>query len=245
MEKCFCAITMETKNDSAFFRDVFRPIRDNFSDACRKTKLDNLPADWMAYKLAVLFTKWAQLYTDPLYTAIMHLDALKKLNIETLHFDIAAWRSECRDADQSTTPVQSVIPPTKTAATPAPAAGNKRGRGTQPAVGHPPGVKQQRPQQRQPTPVAVQPAAHKNAKPPAKPAARSQTACLRHLLHSQDPAQFPSGCQAPPPCTQNHNLQLHNGRLAPQEKADVLASLAIMKGGIFPAAPTKYVIAHM
>ena len=36
-------------------------------------------------------------------------------------------------------------------------------------------------------PAAAQPAVPKNAKPPAKPAARSQTACLRHLLHSQDP----------------------------------------------------------
>ena len=59
VEKCFCAIAMVTKRDRAFFRDVFRPMRDNFSDACRKTKLDDLSADWMAYELAVLFTKWA------------------------------------------------------------------------------------------------------------------------------------------------------------------------------------------
>ena len=106
-------------------------------------------------------------------------------------------------------------------------------------------MKRQRPQQRQPPPVAAKSAVHKNAKPPAKPAARSQTACLIHLLHSQDPAQFPNGYQVPSPCTRNHNLQLHNGRLAPQEKADVLASLAVMKDGIFLAAATKYVIAHM
>ena len=30
VEKCFCVITMETKRDRAFFRDVFRPMRDNF-----------------------------------------------------------------------------------------------------------------------------------------------------------------------------------------------------------------------
>ena len=47
------------------------------------------------------------------------------------------------------------------------------------------------------------------------------------------------------PCTRNHNVQLRNDRLAPQEKMDILASLAVMKGGIFPAAATKYVIAHM
>ena len=58
---------MKTKKDRAFFLGVFRPMLDNFSDACRKTKLDDLPVDWMAYKLAVLLTKWAQLYTDPLY----------------------------------------------------------------------------------------------------------------------------------------------------------------------------------
>ena len=51
VEKCFCAIAMES--------NVYRPMRDNFSDACRKTKLDDLSADWMAYELAVLFTKWA------------------------------------------------------------------------------------------------------------------------------------------------------------------------------------------
>jgi hypothetical protein len=242
-EKCFCAIAMETKRDRAFFRDIFRPMRDNFSDAGRKTKLDDLPADWMAYELAVLFTRWAQLYTDPLYAA-MDFDAFKKINIDTLQFDNAAWRSECRDADQSTTPIQRVNPPTKAAATPAPAAGFKRGRQAQATGGHQ-GAKRQKPQQRQPPPVAVQPAAPKNTKPPAKPAARSQTACLRHLLHSQDPVQFPGGCHAPPPCTRNHNVQLRNGRLAPQEKADILASLAVMKGGTFPAAATKYVIAHM
>ncbi len=43
VEKCFCAIAMETKRDRAFFRDVFRPMRNNFSDACRKIKLDDLP----------------------------------------------------------------------------------------------------------------------------------------------------------------------------------------------------------
>ena len=85
---------METKRDRAFFHDIFRPMRDNFSDACRKTKLDDLPADWMAYELAVLFTKWAQLYyADPLYAA-MDFDAFKKLNIEALYFDNAAWRIE-------------------------------------------------------------------------------------------------------------------------------------------------------
>jgi hypothetical protein len=196
VEKCFCAIAMETKRDRAFFREIFRPMRDNFSDdACRKTKLDDLPADWMAYELAVLFTKWAQLYTDPLYAA-MDFDAFKKLNIETLYFDNAAWRSECRDADQSITPVQRVNPPTKAAATPAPSAGYKRGQGAQPTEGHQ-GAKRQRPQQRPPPPAAAaQPAVHKNAKPPAKPAARSQTACLRHLLHSQEPVQFPGGYQA-------------------------------------------------
>ena len=99
-------------------------MRDNFSDACRKTKLDDLPADWMAYELAVLFTKWAQLYTDPLYAA-MDFDAFKKLNIETLYFDNAA----------NATPAQRVNPPTKAAAIPAPSAGyNKRGRGAQPAA---------------------------------------------------------------------------------------------------------------
>jgi hypothetical protein len=174
----------------------------------------------------------------------MDFDAFKKINIDTLQFDNAAWRSECRDADQSTTPIQRVNPPTKAAATPAPAAGFKRGRQAQATGGHQ-GAKRQKPQQRQPPPVAVQPAAPKNTKPPAKPAARSQTACLRHLLHSQDPVQFPGGCHAPPPCTRNHNVQLRNGRLAPQEKADILASLAVMKGGTFPAAATKYVIAHM
>ena len=224
-------------------RDIFRPMRDNFSDASRKTKLDDLPADWMAYELAVLFTRWAQLYTYPLYAA-MDFDAFKKLNIETLYFDNAAWRSECRDADQSTTPIQRVNPPTKAAATSTPAAGFKRGRQAQATGGHQ-GAKRQKPQQRQPPPAAAQPAAPKNAKPPAKPAVRSQTACLRHLLHSQDPVQFPGGCHAPPPCTRNHNVQLRNGRLAPQEKADILASLAVMKGGTFPAAATKYVIAHM
>ena len=162
VEKCFCAIAMETKRDCAFFRNVFRPMRDNYTDACRKTKFDDLPADWMADELAVLFTKWAQLYTDPLYAA-MDFDAFKKLNIETLYFDNAAWRSEFRVADQSKTPVQRVNPPTKATTTTAPTADYKRRRGAQPAVGHS-GVKCRRPQQRQPPPVAAQPAVHKNAK---------------------------------------------------------------------------------
>ena len=174
---------METNRDRAFFRDIFRPMRDNFSDACRKTKLDDLPADWMAYELAVLFTKWAQLYTDPLYAA-MDFDAFKKLSIETLYFDNAAWRSECRDADPSTTPVQRVNPPpTKATATPAPTAGYKRGRGTQPAVGHP-GVKRKRPQQRQPSPVAAQPAVHKNAKPEATTTPQSRPGAVPERLSS-------------------------------------------------------------
>ena len=85
----------------------------------------------------------------------------------------------------------------------------------------------------------------KGAKTPAKPAARGQAICLRHLLHNQDTAQFPDRCKAPPPCSRNHNVQLHVGKLAPQEKADALASLVNMKGGIFPAAATKYIVAHL
>ncbi len=100
----------------------------------------------MTYELAVLFTKWAQLYTDRFYAA-MDFDAFKQHNIETFFFDNAAWRSECLDAeDQSTTPVQRVNPPNKASATPAPTAGYKCGRGVQPAVGHQ-GVKRKRPQQ--------------------------------------------------------------------------------------------------
>ena len=137
----------------------------------------------MAYELAVLFTKWAQLYTDPLYAA-MDFDTFKKLNFETLYFDNAAWRSECRDADPSTTPVQRVNPPTtKATATPAPTAGYKRGRGTQPAVGHP-GVKRKRPQQRQPSPVAAQPAVHKNAKPEATTTPQSRPGAVLERLSS-------------------------------------------------------------
>jgi hypothetical protein len=63
----------------------------------------------------------------------MDFDAFKKLNNETLYFENAAWRSEYRDA---TTPIQRVNPPTKAAATLAPTAGYKRGRGAQPAVRH-------------------------------------------------------------------------------------------------------------
>ena len=147
---------------------------------------------------------------------------------------------------QSKTPVQRVNPPTKATTTTAPTADYKRRRGAQPAVGHS-GVKCQRPQQRQPPPVAAQPAVHKNAKQPAKPAGRVEPNRLPEASTPQPrPGAVPECCQAPPPCTRNHNVQLHNGRLAPQEKADVLASLAIMKGGIFlPVAATKYVIAHM
>jgi len=45
IEKCFCAIAMEGKRDKTFFRDIFRPVRDNFYDMARKTKLDDLPMD--------------------------------------------------------------------------------------------------------------------------------------------------------------------------------------------------------
>ena len=52
----------------------------------------------MAYELAVLFTKWAQLYTDLLYAA-MDFGAFKQHNIETFYFDNA--RPTCKHTKQS------------------------------------------------------------------------------------------------------------------------------------------------
>ena len=223
IEKCFCAIALEGRADRAFFRDIFRPTRENLYDAARKTKLDDLSMDWMAYELAMIFSQWAQLYTDTQY-ATMEFEAFKQLNLAGLHFDNTDWRDECKRADQAATPIQRVNPPCKATPITAPARGYKRGRGAAPAIGTP-GAKRQRPRQHRQDRLKA-----------AKPAARGQAICLRHLLHNQDPAQFPDGCKAPPPCSRNHNVQLHAGKLA---------SLANMKGGIFPAAATKYIVAHL
>ena len=122
VEKCFCAIAMETKSDRPFFRDIFRPMRDNFYDSARKTKLHDVPMDWLAYEVATLFNQWAQLYTDTQYAAV-DFETFKQLNIAALHFDNKEWRHESNDAESTTTPVQRVNPPTKTVAPP-PAAGN-------------------------------------------------------------------------------------------------------------------------
>ena len=114
VEKCFCAIAMETKNDRTFFRDIFRPMRDNFSDNARKTKMDDVPMDWLAYEVATLFNQWAQLYTDAQYVT-MDFETFKQVNIAALHFD--------KDAEPTTTPVQRVNPPTNAVAPPPPAGG--------------------------------------------------------------------------------------------------------------------------
>ncbi len=47
VEKCFCAIAMETKSDRTFFRDILRLMQDNFYDSARKTKLDALWVGWL------------------------------------------------------------------------------------------------------------------------------------------------------------------------------------------------------
>jgi hypothetical protein len=36
IEKCFCAIALESMTDRAFFRDIFHPTRENLHDAARK-----------------------------------------------------------------------------------------------------------------------------------------------------------------------------------------------------------------
>jgi hypothetical protein len=163
VEKCFCAIAMETKSDRPFFRDIFRPMRDNFYDSARKTKLDDVPIDWLTYEVATLFNQWAQLYTDTQYAAV-DFETFKQLNIAALHFDNKEWRHESNDAESTTTPVQRVNPPTKTVAPP-PAAGNyKRGRNATPS-NRLPGAKSQRPKQRQAlAPAPATPAPPRGAK---------------------------------------------------------------------------------
>ena len=59
IEKCFCAIALEGRNDYAFFCVIFRPTCENLYDAARITKLDDLSMDWMAYELAMVFSQWA------------------------------------------------------------------------------------------------------------------------------------------------------------------------------------------
>jgi len=155
IEKCFCAIALEGRADRAFFRDIFRPTRENLYDAARKTKLDDLSMDWMAYELAMIFSQWAQLYTDTQY-ATMEFEAFKQLNLAALHFDNTDWRDECKRADQAAMPIQRVNPPCKATPTTAPARGYKRGRGAAPAIGTP-GAKRQKTMPRPPTPAAAPP----------------------------------------------------------------------------------------
>jgi len=52
----------------------------------------------MAYELAMIFSQWAQLYTDPQY-ATMEFEEFKQLNIAVLEFDNTQWRQECKNAD--------------------------------------------------------------------------------------------------------------------------------------------------
>ena len=123
VEKCFCAIAMETKNDRTFFRDIFRPMRDNFYDSARKTKLHDVPMDWLAYEVATLLKQWAQLLVHGQQYAATDFETFKHLNIAAHHFDNKAWSHEIKDSEPTTTPVQRVNPPTKAVATPTPAGG--------------------------------------------------------------------------------------------------------------------------
>jgi hypothetical protein len=128
-------LLIETKSDCTFFRDIFRPMRDNFYDSAQKTKLDfyDVSMDLLAYEVATLFNQWAQLYTDTQY-ATMDFEMFKQLNSAALHFDNKAWCHESKDAEPTTTPVQRVNPPTQAVvATPPPAGGYKRGAGGTPA----------------------------------------------------------------------------------------------------------------
>ncbi len=247
IERFFCTIGMEGKGDRVFFRDIFRPMRDNFHDRGNKTTLRYLSPDWMAQELAEKFTKWAVLYTDTKY-ATMDFEEFKQLNIDALSFDNETWRNSFKNADAATMPIQRVNPPVKAAAPHV--AGQKRGGTPYPAGPTP--AKRQRQQQlpRHGAPVPA-PLHQKHQQRGARvnavmaPAARNQSICIRHLLHAQDPVLFPDGCRVPPPCHRNHAVRLTAGKLQPQDKADLLAALPNMKGGTFPAAATKYIIANM
>ena len=239
IEKCFCAIAIEDRNDRAVFRDIFYPTRENLYDAARKTKLDDLSMDWMAYELAMIFSQWAQLYTDTQY-ATMEFEAFKLFRQYGL-----AKRVQARRPDDNADPARqpAVQGNTHLVASQRLQAWTWSRSGNRNARSETPGSKRQKTMPRLQAPAAVPPGPPKGAKTPAKPAARGQAMCLWHLLHNQDPAQFPDGCQ--PPCLRNHNVQLHAGKLALQEKADALASLGNMKVGIFPTAATKYIVAHL
>ena len=88
----------------------------------------------MAYELAMIFSQWAQLYTDTQH-ATMEFEVFKQLNLA--YFNNTEWRNECKRVDQATTPTQRVNPPCKATPLSSPARGYKRERGAAPAIGTP------------------------------------------------------------------------------------------------------------
>jgi hypothetical protein len=217
-------------------------MRDNFYDRGNKTTLRYLSPDWMAQELAEIFTKWAGLYTDTQY-ATTDFEEFKQRNIDALSFDNDTWRNNFKNADAATIPIQRVNPPVKALAATPQIAGHKRANlGASPQQ-----AKRQKQQLRRNAPASAPPLPRhqqRGARVNAAPNARNQIVCVRHLVHTQDPALFPDKCTAPA-CPRNHAVHLTAGKLTPQDKADALAALAHMKGAVFPAAATKYIVANM
>ena len=242
------AVFLEDQRSAPFYRRIWLRLREQFRDTSAYGTVEHINRNFMAHELAKICNQWAALYTDIANINMSNEDFLAK-NIEVLQFNQKEWRDNSRSIDITKISIQRAGPPLKEpTALPAPPVANPRAATPrQQKRNVPGGSRVVQPQAKKPraAPVAT-PAAPRggNAAPAAAPVARQDSICLKHILHGQDPAQFPVECNQTPPCGRRHTVQLHAGKFSAQDKKNALAGLASMKG-TFAASATQYILTNM
>ena len=208
IEAVCAAVFLEDQRPTPFYRRIWLRLREQFRDTSAYGTVEHINRKFMAHELAKICNQWAALYTDAANINMSSEDFLAK-NIAVLQFNQKEWRDNSRSIDISKIAVQRAGPPLKESSTlPVPQIAPPRAAAPrQQKRNVPGGSRVVQPQAKKPraapvaAPVAA-PAAPQggNAAPAAAPVARQDSICLKHILHGQDPAQFPVECNQTPPC---------------------------------------------
>ena len=248
IEAVCVAVFLEDQRSTPFYRRIWLRLREQFRDTSAYGTVEHINRNFMAHELAKICNQWAALYTDAANINMSSEDFLAK-NIAVLQFNQKEWRDNSRSIDISKISIQRAGPPLKepTAPPAPPAAPPRAATPRQQKRNAPGGNRGMQPQAKKPRAApAATPTAPRggNGAPVAAPVARQDSICLKHILHGQDPAQFPAACNQTPPCGRRHTVQLHAGKFSAQDKKNALAGLASMKG-TFAASATQYILTNM
>ena len=223
VRQVYMTMTMEQRGaPNPFWGRIFNGLLDQLAEPDPELSIDHLDIKFVAWQMNIMFVAWSNLFKGETH-ATKTIEEFAKLNEDILRIDYIEWQDKCARLGTSKYPAQKVPPPKKIVDE-----SGKRGATTPNEPNRKKG-KTQHLQTPPPPPPPPAPAAQPKVQTPLQLPAQPPQICIRHLFHKKDAARFPLDCTKTR-CDRNHRVKLHGGKLTPDDKADVRASLGLMTG---------------